>query len=92
MRSFRFPLWMIVLMMTVLAGSVITIEKVRILSTQLALGNDNVPSGWWALPGLFLIVALVMGAAAFAVYGVRHLLRRTGVQRLSDIEIVHHGK
>ena len=92
MRSFRFPLWAIVLMLTVLIWTVVAIEKVRMLSTQLSSGSNDVASAWWALPGLFMMAAAVLCSVGLAGYGLLHLLRRTGVQRLSSVEIGHRVK
>jgi hypothetical protein len=94
MRSFRFPLWAIVLMLTSLIWTVVAIEKVRMLSVQLAsaAGSNGVASAWWALPGLFMMVAVVLCCIGLAGYGLLHLLRRTGVQRISSVEIGHRVK
>jgi len=92
MRSFRFPLWSIVLMLMILVNVVIAIEKVRMVSLQLASGSDSVPSGRWALPGLFLMVTAGMCGVALLAYGLLYLLRKTGAQRLSGVGMGHHGR
>jgi hypothetical protein len=91
MRSFRFPLWTIVLMVTVLVVTITAIEAARIVSIQLVSGNA-VHSGWWALVGLFALVTALMCGVSWIGYGVLHLLRRTGVQRFSSVATGRHGK
>lgn len=89
MRSFRFPLWAIVLMMTVLVVTITAIEAARTVSIQLALGDNDVPYHWWALPALFTLVTAAMCGAGWIGYGVLHLIRKTGVQRLTSVETAH---
>jgi hypothetical protein len=92
MSSFRFPLWSIALMLIVLVDVVIAIEKARRFSFQLASGSDTVHSGWWALPGVFLAVTVVMGGVGLLAYGLLHYLGKTGAQRLSDVGMRHPGR
>jgi hypothetical protein len=75
MRSFRFPVWMIALLLTVLVTVIVAIEKTRTLSAQLS-GGPDVPSGWWALPAIFGLVVVLTGGVALFALGVKRLLRR----------------
>jgi len=91
MRSFRFPLWAIVLMITALVSTILATETARFVSIQLAGGHD-IHSTWWVMPGVFTAVTVVMGGAALMGYGVLHLLHKTGVQRLSSVGTARHSR
>ena len=92
MRSFRFPLWAIALMIAAFVGTVLAIETARFISTQLAGGGNPMHFVWWVMPGVFTLVTLVMAGAALMGYAVLHLLHKTGAQRLSSVETARHSR
>lgn len=89
-RSFRFPVWMIVLMLTILVNVVVAIDKARALSVQLASGSESAPATWSVLPALLALAATLMAVSGVIGYGLLYALRKTGVQRLSDIHHASH--
>src|SRR5262245_48711860 len=82
MRSFRFPRATIVLMLMILFGVVVAIERGRALSIQQAPGG-TVPLAWW--PAFTAALALVTGAGVTG-YGILFLLGRAGTQRIASIQ------
>jgi len=83
MRSFRFPRWTIVLMLMILLGMVVAIEKGRSLSIELASGS-SVHSVWW--PGFFLMALTLMAGAGGIGYGLLVVLGKAGIQRFTSIQ------
>lgn len=81
MRPFRFPVWMIVLMMTILVNVVIAIDEAR----QLASGGASGRSIWAVLPALLVSAAVYMSFAGAVGYGLLYALRKTGTQRLANL-------
>lgn len=78
MRSFRFPVWMIGMMLTALVAVVIAIEKSRVVSIQLSSAVSDVPAGWWSLPGAFMVTVGLTGVIALLGLAVRRLLHSQG--------------
>jgi hypothetical protein len=81
MRSFRFPRSTIFLMVMILTGVIVAIEKGRNLSMGLGAANGNVPSSWSVLPGVFATVFVVMSISGAIGYVFLVLLRRAGAHR-----------
>jgi hypothetical protein len=86
MRSFRFPVWMIVLMLMLLLSVIVAIDK----TLQVSTGSVNGGSTWLVLPGLIVFGVAFFGVVALIGYGLLYVLRKAGVQRLSDIQIPPH--
>jgi hypothetical protein len=80
---------MIVLMLTILVDVVIAIEKTRALSIELASGGESGSTIWSILPGLLGFAAAFFSFAGIVGYGLLYALRKTGMQRLSNIH--HHA-
>ena len=86
MRSeYRFPRSAIFLMVVLLVAVVVAIESAR----SIAAGETNAISGWVILR-LFVFGAALMcitgGITGAIVYTILSVLRRTGVDRLANIQ------
>jgi hypothetical protein len=86
--EFRFPRSTVFLMCVILAGVVLAIEKAKTvvrLKDGLPPGTTTVwdPMLWSMLWGLLLVIVMV---AAAGVWGILFALRRTGMQRLDNIQ------
>jgi hypothetical protein len=82
-REYRFPRWMIVLMLLILAQIVIAIDGARrVVAGDLGL-KDN---AWrfFEFPALILSAMLVLGAIGYAIL---RMLGPSGADRLSNIQI-----
>ncbi len=89
--GFRFPRSTVFLMWVILAGVLMAIEQAKVIVNKLSYGAlpRDVISVWNGLPWfLFLAVALMCVSVA-AVWGVLFALRRTGMQRLDDVQTGH---
>jgi len=81
-RSFRFPVWMIVLMLMILLNVMIAIDKTRTLSIQMA-GGESVLSTWSVLPELLVLAVAFLAVAGVVGYGLLCALRKVEAQRLA---------
>jgi hypothetical protein len=81
--EFRFPRSTVFLMTVVLAGVILAIEK----ATQVEVKNGTTLGMVWpALAVFFLFMSLAMSAVAACVWAVLFALRRTGMQRLDNVQ------
>jgi len=86
MRSeFRFPRSTISLMLVILAGVVLTIEKAKGIQEKYGAGT-NVTSVWSTLPQSLLVMVIAMCVLAAAGWAILFALRRSGVHRLSNVQ------
>jgi hypothetical protein len=90
MRSFRFSRFAIFLMIacffTLLGAIGLATEMSR--TVQMSYPGPNLPAMWWAkLPELFATVFLMLGTIGAIGYAVLFVLRRSGLHRLSRLEI-----
>jgi hypothetical protein len=80
--QFRFPRSTVFLMLVIFAGTILTIAE----ASKVA-GDTRGWSGVWPSLGSVLVFMLVtMCAAAAAVWGILHTLRRSGVHRLENVQ------
>ena len=82
-REYRFPRWMIVLMLLILAQIVIAIDGAR----RVAVGDLGLKDNAWRFfefPALILSAMLVFGAIGYAIL---RMLGPSGADRLSNIQI-----
>jgi hypothetical protein len=90
MRSFRFSRFAIFLMiacfLTLLGAIGLATEMSR--TVQMSYPGPNLPPMWWAkLPELFAAVFVMLGTVGAIGYGVLFVLRRSGLHRLSRLDI-----
>jgi hypothetical protein len=91
MRSFRFSRFAIFLMIAcflALLGAIgLATEMARTVQTSY-IGSPNLRPMWWAkLPELFAAVFVMLGTVGAIGYGVLFVLRRSGLHRLSRLDI-----
>jgi hypothetical protein len=89
MRSeFRFPKATVGLMMVILAAVMFTIEKARAISVSIPHANPPVgpihPTQVMIVQALLATLIWAIGAGAIG-WGILYVLRRTGVQQLSEM-------
>ena len=84
--SFRFPRSTVFLMSIILFGVVLAIEKAKII-VRIKSGLPAAGASVWdpMLWSLIFAIALVL-IAVIAGWGVLFALRRTGVQRLAELD------
>ena len=75
MKSFRFPRGTIVVLLVLLIGVMIEIEKARAAASQLA-GVTFHPV-WWHVPAIVVTAFMIMGSIGAIAYGVVHMFRMT---------------
>ena len=84
--GFRFPRSTVFLMCVILAGVVLAIDKAKTVVRM----KDGLPPGTMAVwdPMLWsvLFALLLVVAAVAAVWAILYALRRTGMQRLDNIQ------
>jgi hypothetical protein len=85
--EFRFPKATAVLMMIILAGIVVAIEKARVIQAAYSNGNPVVPLEaahltFFPTVALLLVFFYAAGAVGWAILFVLH---RSGVHRLADV-------
>jgi hypothetical protein len=86
-NEFRFPKSTAVLMMIILAGIVLALEKARVIQASYSDGNPVVPmeaSHLTFFPTLALLL-VIFYATGVAGWAILFALRRSGVHRLADI-------
>ena len=91
MRSeFRFPKSTVALMAIILAGVMLAIEKARAISLSIPHANPPVgpihPTQTMIVQVLLATLIWAIGAGAFG-WGILFALRRSGVQRISDVSV-----
>jgi Na+-transporting NADH:ubiquinone oxidoreductase subunit NqrB len=79
-RDFRFPRWTILLMLAIMFGMFVAIEKARDIQVRYSASSD-LP----VLPAVFVTVFALMFVIAAAAYLVVFALKRSGVHRLSNV-------
>jgi hypothetical protein len=84
MRSFRFPGWIIALMVLLLLELVAAIDMARIVSIKTLSPGADVSMGWFT-PDFALGVIAFMGAFGLVGYGLLFAAGRTGIQRLPEV-------
>jgi hypothetical protein len=92
MRGFRFPRFAIFLMIacffTILGAIGLAAEMSRTVQMTYYAGSPNLPAGWWSsLPWLFATLFAMLWAIGAIGYGVLFVLRRSGLHRLSRLDI-----
>ena len=80
--QFRFPRATVFLMLVILAGVVLTIEKAR----TIVDGPHQVTAVWTLPPWFVFLFPALACAAVAAVWGLLFALRRTGMHRLDGIQ------
>ncbi len=86
-NEFRFPKSTAVLMMIILAGIVLALEKARMIQASYSVGNPAVPmesSHFTFFPTLALLLAIFY-AAGLVGWAILFALRRSGIHRLANI-------
>ncbi len=78
--QFRFPRSTVFLMLVIFCGVVLAI------GAAARVAGDPVGSGWQTVMYLLVFMLLSMGTVAAAVWGVLHGLRRSGVDRLENLQ------
>ena len=91
MRSFRFPRFAILLMFacffTILAAIGLATEMARTVQATTYPGTPNLGAMWWVrLPGAFAMLLVMLSAVGAVGYSIRHVLRRSGLYRLTKLE------
>ena len=80
--EFRFPRSAITLMLIILAGVILTIEKAAQITTKYSGPVVTMWSTFWS----FVVLAfLIVSIAAAGGWAILYALRRSGVHRLSDV-------
>jgi hypothetical protein len=92
MRSFRFPRFAIVLMiacfLTISSAILLAAEISRRVGLPYFEASPNMLALWWRqLPAMVLTGSAVCGAFGVIGYGVLIVLRRTGLERLSRLDV-----
>jgi hypothetical protein len=86
--EFRFPKATVGLMMVILAAVMLTIEKARAISASIPHANPAVgpihPTQSMIVQALLATLIWAIGAGAVG-WGILYVLRRTGVQQLSEM-------
>ena len=82
-REYRFPRWMIVLMLLILAQIVIAIDGARRVAVE-DLGLMDNAWRFFEFPALILSAMLVFGVIGYAIL---RMLGPSGADRLSNIQI-----
>jgi len=96
MRSFRFSRFAIALMIAcflALLGAIgLATEMARTVQASYT-GSPNLSPMWWAkMPELFATVFVILGTIGAIGYTLLFALRRSGLHRLSRLEIPHAPK
>jgi hypothetical protein len=78
--QFRFPRSTVFLMLVIFAGVVLTIRKAS------SIAGDTVGSVWPSLVSVLVLMLLTMCSAAAVAVGILHILRRSGVHRLENVQ------
>src|SRR5215467_11912692 len=78
--EFRFPRSTVFLMLLIIAGVLVTIAKAS------SVAGDTLGSAWRTLVSLLVLMLLTMFTAAAVVWGIVHILRRSGVHRLDKVQ------
>ena len=81
-RNFHFPRATIALMLVVLSTIFVAIEKARDVQVRYSGSSD-----WPRVPAAFVTVLVLTVLVGAAAYGIMFALRRSGVHRLSDMEV-----
>ena len=82
-RDFRFPRWTILLMLAIMLGMFVAIEKAREIQIQIQYSaSSDLP----VLPAVFVTVFVLMFVIGAAAYLVMFALKRSGVHRLSNVD------
>lgn len=92
MRGYRFPRFAIVLMITcfftILGAIGLAAEMSRTVQMTYFAGSPNLPAQWWSsLPRLFATLLAILWTLGAVGYGVLFVLRRSGLHRLSRLDI-----
>lgn len=82
--EFRFPRSTIFLMWVILAGLLLAIAEAKKIAMQYGPADSR--SVWTMLPGFIIAAAVLLGAAGATVWGILFALKRTGVQRLENLD------
>jgi hypothetical protein len=80
----RFPRSTIILMIVILVGVALTLEKAR--AVQMKYDGVGMTSVWNTFPGFFTFGFAMMFLAAVSVWAVLFALRRSGMHRLSKVQ------
>jgi hypothetical protein len=83
--EFRFPRSTVFLMLTILAGVVVSMEKAKSIQLKYGAGASLI-SVWPALPWALALMLLIVAATVVIVWGILFALQRTGVHRLANLQ------
>lgn len=86
--QFRFPRSTVFLMLVILAGVLLAIEKAK--TVQVKYGPDEVMVVWNSLPWFLLLFPVMAYAAVAAAWGLLFVLGRTGMHRLDAVQEPQH--
>jgi hypothetical protein len=81
-QEFRFPRSIIFLMLVILAGVVLAIEKAEVVAIKY---SGQMLSSWSAFPGFIFAAAGLACAAAVGGWAILAGLKRSGAHRLADM-------
>ncbi|HKH97624.1 MAG TPA: hypothetical protein VJ999_00835 [Candidatus Sulfotelmatobacter sp.] len=83
--EFQFPRFTVFLMLVILAGVVLSLEKARGIQMKYGAGA-SLMSVWPALPWALALMLLIVSATVVLVLGLLFALRRTGVHRFANLQ------
>lgn len=83
--EFRFPRSTIFLMLAILAGVALAIEKAKAIQLKYGAGA-NLMTVWPSLPWALGLMLLIVSATVVIVWGIMFALHRTGMHRLANLE------
>jgi len=83
--EFRFPRSTISLMLVILVGVVLTIQKAKTIQVKYGADSSIVPV-WSTLPQSLMVMFIAVCAVALAGWAILFALRRSGVHRLANVQ------
>jgi len=83
--EFRFPRSTISLMLVILVGVVLTIQKAKTIQVKYGADSSIVPV-WSTLPQSLVVMFIAVCAVALAGWAILFALRRSGVHRLANVQ------
>jgi len=83
--EFRFPRSSISLMLVILVGVVLAIQKAKTIQVKYGADSNIVPV-WSTLPQSLVVMFIAVCAVALAGWAILFALRRSGVHRLANVQ------
>ena len=81
--QFRFPRSTVFLMLVILAGVLLAIEKAKTI--QVKYGPQEVMAVWSSLPWFLFLFPAMACALVAAAWGILFAMRRSGLHRLGQV-------